>query len=307
MRKLDLSRISVLLCDPDHAYRSSIFGMLRGIEIKSVTQAANMKEIQQQLAITMPDLLITESQLPDGDICNFIHRMRHDSTGANPFLPIITLTAEPTAELVRNIVNSGSDDLLTKPMSAAQLLDRITTMIDARKPFVVTSDYIGPTRRKAADRDSNVELIEVPNILREKASGGVPDKGYQKVVDDMMQKINLQKLERYAFQIGYLTERIMPALQAADINNEIIGYIKRLGFVASDARRRLGGTKYDHVSSLCESLIKVTKDIHKDPANASDKNVRLLEQLSAAIQASFEAGTAQTARQIVESLEASKE
>lgn len=303
MIKIDLSRVDVLLCDPDHAYRATIADMLRGIEIKTITQVASLTEIQQRLATSMPDLLITETKLPDGDVCKFIHWLRHDGSGENPFLPIIALTAEPTSELVRKIVNSGSDDLLTKPMSATQLQERIVAMIQARKPFVVTSDYIGPTRRKVSNRESNVPLIEVPNILREKATGEVPGKNYQQAVDKMIDEINLQKLERYAFQINYLAERIVPALQAGGVNDGTRKHINRLGFVVSDARRRLGGTKYDHVSSLCEALIKVTKNIYEDPDNASDKDVRLLEQLAAAIQAGFETETADTAREIVESLE----
>lgn len=303
MIKIDLSRVDVLLCDPDHAYRATISGMLRGIDIKTVNQAANLAEIKQRFGIAMPDLMIVESNLPDGDICQFIHQLRHDSSGANPFLPIITLTSDPTADLVRRIVNSGSDDLLMKPMSATQLQERIITMVQSRKPFVVTSDYIGPTRRKASDRDSKIQLVKVPNILREKATGDVLGKGYQQAVDDMVSEINLQKLERYAFQIKYLADRIVPALESGNVSDEVIGYIKRMGFVVSDAQRRLGGTKYDHVSNLCQALIKVTMDIHEAPKNASEKNIKLLEQLAAAIQAGFDSGTADTAREIVESLE----
>ena len=302
MKKINLSRINVLLCDPDHAYRSSIYGMLRGIEIENISQVANLTEVQQKMAISMPDLLITESNIPNGDVCKFIHRLRHNNEDADPFLPIITLTAEPTPEIVRAIVNSGSDDLLTKPMSAAQLSERIIGIIQARKPFVVTSDYIGPTRRKSSDRESNVPLIDVPNNLQDKATGVSSGKNYQQAVYDMVNEINLQKLDRYAFQIGYLTERIVPALRVNEVTDEIRDHVKRMGYVASDAMRRLGGTKYDHVSNLCQALIKVTTDIHRDLENTSEKNISLLEQVSAAIQIGFESGTAQTAQKIVDSL-----
>src|SRR3546814_1821103 len=72
--------------------------------------------------------------------------------------------------------------LLVKPLSTRIILDRIETVALHRKPFVVTSDYIGPDRRKAvARRDSNVPLIEVPNPLREKMLGRPLDAGAQVV------------------------------------------------------------------------------------------------------------------------------
>src|SRR3546814_18089900 len=62
--------------------------------------------------------------------------------------------------------------LLVKPLSTRIILDRIETVALHRKPFVVTSDYIGPDRRTAvARRDSNVPLIEVPHPPREKMPG----------------------------------------------------------------------------------------------------------------------------------------
>ena len=58
-------------------------------------------------------------------------------------------------------------------------MERINYLAGNRKPFVVTSEYIGPDRRSGrklkegeeADPSDDVPRIEVPNTLGAKASG----------------------------------------------------------------------------------------------------------------------------------------
>ena len=75
-------------------------------------------------------------------------------------------------------------------------------------------------------------------------------------------------------------------------------FLKRLLYVAEDSRRRMVGTKYDHVSELCQSLIKVTVNIRAAGGSPESKDVRLLNPLSQAIQAGFGTGTAAAAGDI---------
>ena len=75
-------------------------------------------------------------------------------------------------------------------------------------------------------------------------------------------------------------------------------FLKRLLYVAEDSRRRMVGTKYDHVSELCQSLIKVTTDIQAAGGSPESKDVKLLNPLSQAIQAGFGTGTDAAARDI---------
>lgn len=302
MKTFRFDSVEVLLMDPDRMYRQALYGMLRGIGITKIHQGGTLQEIRQSMLVSTPDLLIADTKLPDGNFCQFVNGLRHHNLGGNPFLPVLALTADPTGELVRQVIDSGADDLLTKPLSANQLSDRIHTLIQARKPFVVTSDYIGPTRRKASDRESTIPLVEVPNTLREKTTGTKPNAEIQKAIDDSILEVNLQKLERYGVQIVYLTDRIVPALQKGEFNTEVRQQISRLNFVAEDTSRRLNGTKYDYISDLCQTLIKVSRNIHQAGKAPSARDVKLLKPLAAAIQGGFETGTAATAREIVASL-----
>ena len=100
-----------------------------------------------------------------------------------------------TPELVRKFIDSGADDLIPKPISASRMIERIKLLIKSRKSFVVTTDYVGPERRKPSDREDTLPGVEVPNPLRAKATGTKNIMLDQKAMADAIAAINLHNLE----------------------------------------------------------------------------------------------------------------
>ena len=241
----------------------------------------------------MPDLLISDIKLTDGDISDFVYKIRHHDVGGNPFLPIIATAWSPTSDDVRDVVKSGADDIVAKPLSAGQLLQRIMMLIKSRKPFVVTSAYIGPDRRKAGeDHDrggQHIEQVQVPNVLRAKAMGDGRSSValIQREIDACSQKINLQKLDRHAHQALWLVERIVPGLAFGGPDESTLRSLERLLYVSEDIARRMVGTPFAHVGELCQSLIEVTGRILEAGDFPSPKDVDLLRPLATAIQRGF--------------------
>ncbi len=163
----------------------------------------------------------------------------------------------------------------------------------------MTSDYVGPDRRKEAKRKSGFPMLEVPNSLKVKATGQKEEMdAIQRAVDEAIVDINLRKLERHAAQIALLVDKIVPDLEKGVVDEPVQQFLKRLLYVAEDSSRRMVGTKYGHVSELCQSLIEVTTDIRAAGGSPESKDVKLLGPLSQAIQAGFSTGTAAAARDI---------
>jgi len=296
-KKWRFEEIDILLVDPDLNFRQTMAASLGGQGFRVPRQGNRLSMLEENIKQVMPDLLICDSDLPDGDFTSFMHTMRHE--GDNPFLPVICMVQNPTVDQVRKVIDSGSDDLLTKPVSPQQLMERIIVLIKARKPFVVTSDYIGPTRRAPNRSFNDIPLMEVPNPLRAKALGEA-SKLTQSLIDDTISEINLQKLERYANQICYLVDRIAPVLETGEPDQETKDNLNRLLFVGEDMSRRQVGTKYAHVSDLCQSLITVTGTLNEAEAECMPKDIELMKHLAQAIQAGFDAdeATAEAARKI---------
>lgn len=302
MAKLAFGEVELLLVDWDVLARNAVRTILRNAGFHEIRIATTIEEVEEHLKENAPDLIISEANLPDGDLCKFVRRLRHHEVGNNPFLPVIALTPDPTPELVADVVDTGVDALLAKPISTQQLQDRIIALIEQRKPFVVTSDYIGPDRRKPSERDDSVELLNVPNTLRAKATGEKVDLAMQSQIDSMIAAVNLQKIERYGDQMVWLVNEIGPSLDSGEIDDSIRRNIAKLIYVAEDTSRRVAGTKYDHVADLCRSLIKVGQNILAAGEEPSRREMKLIPPLVRAIQMGFDSGTSQTAREIYASI-----
>lgn len=300
MSELDFSDVDVLLVDPSLNNRTMLSNVMRDNGFLRQRYARTLDEVSDAFEESMPDLVVAESDLPVAAFCDMLYRVRHHDLGSNPFVPIIGLTWSPDRETVRMIIDGGADDLLVRPLSASQLLSRIKVLTLKRKPFVVTSDYIGPDRRKDS-RESKIPRVEVPNTLAHKATNSKVDiHALQSEINSTIAEVNLQKLERHAVQIEYLVKGIVPNLEKGADDDVTGRMLDRLLYVAEDTARRLVGTKYDHVSELCQSLIKVTSALIHAENKAVQKEVRLLSPLADAIRKGFDTtrSVADTARKI---------
>lgn len=311
MEKLALDQIDILLIDPDRAVRSTIRNILIDNGFRNVTMGSGLEDIKTQFQIGVPDLLISDIKLEDGDFDAFVYSVRHHDVGSNPFLAIIATAWSPTTDDVRGVVQSGVDDIVAKPLSAGQLLQRIKMLIKARKPFVVTSAYIGPDRRKPGeDHDRggmHIEQVKVPNVLRAKAmgEGRISITDIQREIDACSKKVNLQKLDRHAHQAMWLVEHIVPGLAFGGPDESTARSLERLLYVAEDTGRRMVGTPFEHVGELCKSLIEVTGRIIASGDFPAPKDVDLLKPLAKAIQRGFDekdTSAARTVREITKSV-----
>ncbi len=297
--------VHILVVDPDLGTQNSVRMILHNSGFRQLDLGETLEDIRSALSEEPPDLLISECELSDGDFGRFVRDLRHHEIGSNPFIPIIALSSRPTPELVQNVVDAGVDDLLSKPISSGHLLNRIQALVNARKPFVVTSDYVGPDRRKESDRKMQIPRIVVPNALKSKIAGSPEGGGKsERAIADAVNEINQQKLERHAVQIGVLVNLILPAYEEKKVDERLFHHLDRLQYVAEDTSRRLGGTKYDHVSELCQSLISVTSDIRTIKENPRPKDLKLLTPLSQSIQTAFDVteDVAEMARKISASI-----
>ena len=212
----------------------------------------------------------------------------HSEIGPNPFIPVIATTWDPTPELVRKIIDSGADDLVVKPISVGHLLERVQSLVYKRKPFVVTTDYVGPDRHRTPSRMAETALIDVPNPLKARITGEEETVSAQTRIDEVIAEINLHKLERYAADIGSLVNIVLPKLAEGRADSGARDILGRLEGIAARARRRMADTEREHVSELCGSLSQVVKNLLAAEDAVNPKDVKLLKPLSQAVQAGFD-------------------
>lgn len=265
------------------------------------------------LAVVQPDMVFMDIDMPGGDAISLVRDLRHGKLGVNPYLPVILTTWEPQHRVVKRVIDAGADDLLVKPLSTRILLERIEALAWNRKPFVVTSDYIGPDRRKAdARRDSTVPLIEVPNPLRARLQGEANDtRVMKKAILEANAKVNEQRLRAGAFRIAFVAQQIVPLYKAQTQPDETtLGMLRDLIASTEDIQRRVIGTQYAHVAQICERLLVTArhileqgKDIAFDPSWT--KSFDLLKTLGEAVLVFFnpERDALELAREVAEAVD----
>ncbi|MBT4769388.1 MAG: response regulator [Rhodospirillaceae bacterium] len=288
MPRYDYKHSQLALVEPNSQVREVHKGDLFRRGFRNILDSGKLEPITSAIVEGKVDLLICDIESPGGDLCDLIKKVRHNEIGYNPFLVIIATTSSPSEDMVTRAIDAGADDLIIKPVSTDVIFDRIVALTNARKPFVVTTDYIGPDRRKKSRPGTQqIPLLTVPNILRLKAFGKTSVSELQKVIDIASKLINDQKLERHAAQVRWLVDHIMPRYEAKKIDDRLREMMDRLVYVSQDISRRLADSKFAHVGDLCNTLYTVANTIRQNYKKPDTKDIKLLPELAQAIEAAF--------------------
>jgi DNA-binding response OmpR family regulator len=274
--------------DPDTPIRRVIRTTLASENYRNIEEFNQTPALRDSIRNLNPDLVIVDTFLPEGDPIQLVADVRSGKLGKNPFIPIIITTWEPDRNTARRIVDSGTDDLLLKPLSPAQLMSRIETLVGNRKPFVVTSDYIGPDRRDDANRNSDVPLFDVPNTLKMALSGDEIDPNdLEGLIDGTRGDINAQRLSRNSFQIEFLVRLIVPAVADGKITADTTAQIERVCLIGADIESRLDDPKFENVLELINSFSEVAAVVQDKLPNPDPMDVSVLAQVSQAMLLAF--------------------
>ena len=125
MSEIDFSNTRLLIADSGKQNRVEIRNILFHEGFRDITDTDDYKFVREQVAENNVDLLIVDHEFPKGDVCKLIREIRHDEIGDNPFIVVITLAFDPEKEDIMRIIDSGSDDVMLKPISAGSVVKRI--------------------------------------------------------------------------------------------------------------------------------------------------------------------------------------
>ena len=306
MENYSFENIRVLVGDPNREIRDAVRGGLYGQGFRYIMVTDRMSVVETAVATNKVDLIVCDTELPDGDLYDVVYKIRHHELGDNPFILVTALITAPTPKMVKKIFDAGCDDLIPKPISTGLLFERVLNLARNRKPFVVTSDYIGPNRRtKPRPGTQQIPEIDVPNPLKAKATDDASAEDLQAEVDRVANVLNEQKMERHAYQINYLVERIVPLYQDGTADESIVQHLDRLLYVSEDISRRLEGTRYKHVGELCLSMVNVVRAVRQAPLSPDRKDIALMPALAQAVKCAFrpQAGVVALSRDISATVE----
>ena len=110
--------------------------------------AASLEEARAHLSRGLPDLVLLDLMLPDGDGRDLARELRASSE-----VPIIMLTARGT-EIERVVgLELGADDYVVKPFSGAEVIARMRAVLRRVRPVAGAADpEVGPLRLELGSR-----------------------------------------------------------------------------------------------------------------------------------------------------------
>lgn len=145
--RLNFSQISALVVDSDRFSTGIIGQILRGFGMTRHRVVGTVEEAKKLLATGGFHLLITESNLPDSSLSDFLAWIRYSPKTELRFIPVVVLTGYAFFSRVTMARDAGVNSVVRKPVSPATLFDHIVWSAQMDRPFIDADAYAGPCRR----------------------------------------------------------------------------------------------------------------------------------------------------------------
>jgi two-component system, chemotaxis family, chemotaxis protein CheY len=131
MAQIDYSKLHILVVEDERFTRDLTCALLRAIGVGSVTACEDGQAGLLELLRTRPDLVFCDVRMARLDGLGFLKKVRSAKVQGVDRTPIIFLTGDAAADTVLFAQTHEANGYLVKPVSLAQIRDRIDAVIAA--------------------------------------------------------------------------------------------------------------------------------------------------------------------------------
>lgn len=159
---------TVLVVDDSATDRRLAVGLLKKSVDFSVLEAADGREALQQLELHLPDLVLTDMQMPNMNGLELVSEVREHY----PLVPIILMTSQGSEEIAVQALQKGAASYVPKRALTSELLDVIDRVLSASQEVRGRARLIGRLTRYdyAFSLENDLSLVcAVSSYLREEA------------------------------------------------------------------------------------------------------------------------------------------
>lgn len=147
MTNYDLGSLSVLVID-DSPYMLKLLAMvLRAMNVGKVKSLDQPQRALELIKRDEPHLVITDILMSPLDGVSLTKAIRETWPEPIAFTPVFVLSGFTDRDHVIRARDAGAHEVLTKPISARALYERICALIEHPRDFVRNDGYFGPDRR----------------------------------------------------------------------------------------------------------------------------------------------------------------
>jgi DNA-binding response OmpR family regulator len=265
MADWDLSDVDAVVVDSQLHVARVVREMLLRLGIKKTEIFDASGSVSSHLDGVAADLVLIDCDKDqEAEGLHLVRAIRKSDTVLNPYAGLIATTWQPTQNLLVRATNAGVDLLLAKPFSPRLIQTQIAALIENRRKFVVTSDFVGPDRRKQPREGTQVPLIEVPNTLRLKALGVYNAAQARQAIAAARALVNDGKRIRTAIQAGFLVEFAAIGLVDEPPSHAALEHLLRVPAVLDEVERRCPAGTATGITVPARELRRLVEQVRAD-------------------------------------------
>ena len=153
MSNYRFDRLKILVVDDNAHMRKLVSTILQAFGVTQIFEAENGDRAWHVLRESNPDVIVLDWVMEGMSGLDLIQMIRTNPQTPNPFVPVIMLTGHTSLDHVARARDAGVNEFIAKPVSVKTVMSRLVAVIEHPRPFVRTSVYFGPCRRRRGAED----------------------------------------------------------------------------------------------------------------------------------------------------------
>lgn len=111
-----------------------------------------------------PDLILLDFHMPYMNALDVMHVLAEDISGR--FLPILVLTADPSAEAKARALSMGAKDFVLKPFDPVEVKLRIKNLLETRALYLELSAHNDELEQRVSERTMELQVAKIEILER---------------------------------------------------------------------------------------------------------------------------------------------
>jgi CheY-like chemotaxis protein len=151
MADVDLTRLKVLVVEDQPEMGCLLCDLLRELGVREVRLAGDAPDAFEIFQKFDADLILTDWS-PGLNGVEFLNVLRRSALSRNNLVPVVMVSGYADPDHVRRARDAGINEFLAKPVTAGRIRSRIQAIFEHPRAFVRDPSYLGPDRRRRAER-----------------------------------------------------------------------------------------------------------------------------------------------------------
>jgi two-component system chemotaxis response regulator CheY len=143
-----LGPLHALVVEDNEHMRILLRTLLKAFGLREIQECKDGEDALRYLSANKPDFILTDLAMAPMDGLQFTRAVREFPNRADCVVPIIMLTGYTERRRVEAARDAGVTEILAKPVTPANLFQRIEEIVLRPRAFVRTPHYCGPSRRR---------------------------------------------------------------------------------------------------------------------------------------------------------------